>query len=98
MPGKTEIDIDYVADLARIELTEEEKEQFSAQLVEILNHFKSLREVDVSGIEPTAHPFPLYNVWGEDVVEPGFTTEEALANAPAQRENQIVVPKIVEDA
>ena len=98
MPDKTSIDIDYVATLARIELTDEEREQFSAQLVDILNYFERIKAVDVSGIEPTAHAFPLYNVWGEDKAEPGFSLEEALLNAPEHRDNQIVVPKVVEDA
>ena len=98
MPEKTSIDIDYVAALARIELTDEERQQFSAQLVDILNYFERIKAVDVSGIEPTAHAFPLYNVWGEDCAEPGFSPEEALLNAPELRDNQIVVPKVVEDA
>ncbi len=98
MPKEPTIDIDYVATLARIELSEEEKSRFSAQLADILTYFERLKAVDVSGIEPSAHAFPVYNVWQEDVVETGFTQEQALLNAPARRDGQIVVPKVVEDA
>ncbi len=92
------IDIDYVAKLARIELTDDEKTKFSSQLGDILKYFKKLNEVDVSGVEPMAHAFPVYNVWQEDTPEPGFTTEEALLNSPAIRNNHVVVPKVVGDA
>ena len=92
------MDIEYVAKLARISLTDEEKKKFSAQLGDVLENFEKLNAIDVSGIEPTAHAFPLYNVWQEDEPETGFTPEEALKNAPAQRANQVVVPKVVEDA
>lgn len=92
----TSIDIDYVAKLARIALTDEEKATFSAQLEDVLEHFKKLEAVDVSGVEPMAHAFPLVNVWQEDEPREAFTPEQALANAPKQRDNQIVVPKVVE--
>ncbi len=98
MSEETSIDIDYVATLARIELTDEEREQFSSQLEDILDYFERIKAVDVAGIEPTAHAFPIYNVWEEDVPEPGLSPDEALLNAPEQRGNQIVVPKVVEDA
>ncbi len=92
------IDIDYVAELARIRLTEAEKEQFSAQLADVLAYFEKLKAVDVDGIDPMAHPFESVNIWDED--EPGetFTPDDGLRNAPARRDNQIVVPKVVEDA
>ncbi len=93
-----QIDIDYVANLARIELTEEERQKFSAQLRQILEYFEKLGAVDVSGVEPTAHAFPVFNVWAEDKTEPGFTPQQALGNAPAQRNNQIVVPKVIDEA
>ena len=54
--------------------------------------------MNVEGIEPTAHAFPLYNVWQEDVPQTGFTPDEALKNAPAKRANQLIVPKVIEDA
>ena len=92
------IDIDYVANLARIELTDAEREKFSAQLGDVLKHFAKLNSVNVDGVEPTAHAFPVFNVLDDDEAEAGFTPEDALRNAPKQRENQVVVPKVVEDA
>lgn len=95
---QSEIDLDYVANLARISLTPQEKDRLSGQLEHILGYFQKLSEVDVDGVEPMAHAFALDNVWQEDEPVPGFTPEEALANAPAQRHQQIVVPKVVDDA
>ncbi len=92
------IDIDYVAKLARLDLSEEEKQTFTAQLGDILGYVDKLSDVDVSGVEPMAHAFPLENVLDEDEPREPLTVVEALRNAPAQRDNQIVVPKVVEDA
>jgi aspartyl-tRNA(Asn)/glutamyl-tRNA(Gln) amidotransferase subunit C len=96
--SQTAIDIDYVANLARLDLTPEEKARFTTQLGDILAYFEKLNAVDVAGVEPMAHAFPVFNVLDDDVEEPGFTVAEALRNAPAQRDNQILVPKVVEDA
>lgn len=93
---KTDLNIDHVANLARLALSPEEKAKFSTQLEDILGYIEHLKEVDVSGVEPTAHAFPLYNVWREDVAAPGLSVEQALQNAPAQRDNMICVPKVVE--
>ena len=57
---------------------------------------RQLEQVDVTGVEPTAHAFPLFNVWADDLAKPGLPVEAALRNAPAQRDNMIVVPKVVE--
>jgi len=92
------IDIDYVAKLARLDLSEEEKQTFTAQLEDILGYVDKLSDVDVSGVEPMAHAFPLENVLDEDEPREPLPVEEALRNAPAQRDNQVVVPKVVEDA
>jgi aspartyl-tRNA(Asn)/glutamyl-tRNA(Gln) amidotransferase subunit C len=96
MPSQTKIDIDYVANLARLALTGAEKETFARQLGDILGYVEKLSAVDVSGVEPTAHAFPVSNVWAEDVSRPGLPVEAALRNAPAQRDNMIVVPVVVE--
>jgi aspartyl-tRNA(Asn)/glutamyl-tRNA(Gln) amidotransferase subunit C len=96
MADTTDIDIDRVAQLARLALTPAEKEKFSRQLTEVLHHIRQLEQVDVSGVEPTAHAFPLYNVWAEDQSQPSLPVEAALRNAPAQRDNMIVVPKVME--
>jgi len=96
MAQPTELNIDHVANLARLALTPEEKATFSAQLRDVLAYIEQLKAVDVTGIEPTAHAFPLYNVWADDVPQPGLPVEAALRNAPAQRDHMIVVPKVVE--
>lgn len=98
MANTGEIDIEYVARLARIELTEAEKEMYSKQLGQILGYFKKLSEIDVSNVEPSAHAHAIYNVWREDVEGEAMSVEDALMNAPAKRDNQIVVPKVVDDA
>ncbi len=90
------IDIDYVANLARIALTDEEKTLFSGQLDQVLTYIEKLNTVDVSGVEPMAHAFALTNVWGEDKAVPPLPVEIALKNAPATRDNMVVVPKVVE--
>lgn len=96
MAQPTDLNIDHVADLARLALTPEEKATFSAQLGDVLAYIEQLKTVDVTGIEPTAHAFPLYNVWADDVPQPGLPVEAVLRNAPAQRDHMIVVPKVVE--
>ncbi len=96
MSQPTPLHIDHVAQLARLALTPEEKAAFSQQLGSILDYIEQLKEVDVSGVEPMAHAFPVYNVWGEDVPRAGLPVELALKNAPAQRDNMIVVPKVVD--
>lgn len=98
MANTGEIDIEYVARLARIELTEAEKEMYSKQLGQILGYFKKLSEIDVSNVEPSAHAHAIYNVWRGDVEGEAMSVEDALMNAPAKRDNQIVVPKVVDDA
>jgi aspartyl-tRNA(Asn)/glutamyl-tRNA(Gln) amidotransferase subunit C len=96
MAQPTELNIDHVANLARLALTPGEKATFAAQLGDVLAYIEQLKAVDVTGIEPTAHAFPLYNVWADDVPQPGLPVEAALRNAPAQRDHMIVVPKVVE--
>ncbi|MCS6243359.1 MAG: Asp-tRNA(Asn)/Glu-tRNA(Gln) amidotransferase subunit GatC [Opitutus sp.] len=96
MSAPAELNIDRIAQLARLALTPEEKLKFSAQLVDVLANIEKLSQVDVTGVEPTAHAFPVYNVWADDVAQPGLSVEDALRNAPAQRDHMIVVPKVVE--
>ncbi|HVM50836.1 MAG TPA: Asp-tRNA(Asn)/Glu-tRNA(Gln) amidotransferase subunit GatC [Candidatus Acidoferrum sp.] len=91
-----EIDVKYVAHLARLALTPEEERKIGAQLGNILGYIEKLKEVDVSGVEPTAHAFPLVNVTRADEVRPSLSNEEALRNAPAQANGLFIVPKIVE--
>lgn len=90
------IDVKYVAHLARLALSPEEEQTLGAQLGKILGYIEKLKEVDVTGVEPTAHAFPLVNVTRPDEVRPSLTQEEALRNAPAQANGLFIVPKIVE--
>jgi len=96
MPAPADLNIDRIAQLARLALTPEEKVKFAAQLVDVLANIEKLSQVDVSGVEPTAHAFPVYNVWADDVAQAGLSVADALRNAPAQRDHMIVVPKVVE--
>jgi aspartyl-tRNA(Asn)/glutamyl-tRNA(Gln) amidotransferase subunit C len=96
MSQPADLNIDRVAELSRLALTAEEKARFATQLGSVLGHIEQLAKVDVAGIEPTAHAFPLHNVWAADVAQPGLPVAAALRNAPAARDNMIVVPKVVE--
>ena len=91
-----QLNIDRVAQLARLALTPDEKAKFSQQLGDVLHHIEQLGKIDVSGVEPTAHAFPVENVWADDVAKPGLPVDAALKNAPAQRQHMVVVPKVVE--
>ena len=90
------IDIDYVASLARLALSPEEKATFARQLGDVLAYIEKLKQAEVSGVEPTAHAFDVHNVWAADVPAPGLAVEDVLRNAPASRDNMISVPKVVE--
>ena len=91
-----EIDVKYVAHLARLSLTPDEEQRFGAQLGNVLGYIDKLKEVDVTGVEPTAHAFPLVNVTRPDEVRPSISNEDALRNAPAKANGLFIVPKIVE--
>lgn len=96
MSSVPQLNIDHVAKLARLALSPEEKAKFAQQLGDVLHHIEQLGKVDVTGVEPTAHAFAVYNVWQDDVARPGLPVDQALRNAPAQRDNMITVPKVVE--
>ncbi len=91
-----EIDVKYVAFLARLQLTEAEEAKFGSQLNQVLTYIEQLKEVDVRQIEPTAHAIPLVNVTRPDEVKPSMPHADALRNAPAQANGLFMVPKIVE--
>ena len=90
------MNVHHVAHLARLELSPAEAAAFQAQLQQVLDYVEKLKEVEVAGVEPTAHPFPLENVTRPDVVQESLPHAEALRNAPARGEGLFVVPKIVE--
>jgi aspartyl-tRNA(Asn)/glutamyl-tRNA(Gln) amidotransferase subunit C len=91
-----EIDVKYVAHLARLNLSSDEKEKFGSQLGQILGYIEKLNQLDVSQVEPMAHAVPLINVTRQDEIRPSMTNEEALSNAPAKANGLFMVPKIVE--
>ena len=92
----SDFDVKYVAHLARIALTPEEEQKLGAQLGQILGYIEKLKELDVTGVEPTAHAIPLVNVTRPDEVRPSLSHEDALRNAPATANGLFMVPKIVE--
>ena len=91
-----EMDLSRAVKLARIELTPEEERRLAPQLSEVLKYIEKLNELDVSGVEPTAHATPLSNVMREDEPRDSLSQEDALRNAPKAANGLFVVPKIVE--
>ncbi len=91
-----ELDVSYVARLARLDLSPEEIAEYQTQLSEVLKFADALGQVDVSGVEPTAHASAVFNVFRADVEQPSFTPAEALANAPRQANDLFVVTKVID--
>jgi aspartyl-tRNA(Asn)/glutamyl-tRNA(Gln) amidotransferase subunit C len=91
-----EIDVKYVAHLARISLTPDEEEKLAVQLGGILGYIEKLKELDVTNVEPMAHAVPMVNVTRADELCPSLPHEDALRNAPKQANGLFIVPKIVE--
>lgn len=98
MQESSGVDIDKLARLSRIKLTDKEKTALSAQVADILGFFQKLQDVDVEGIAPMAHPFEAAAPLREDVPATPWEPGRALLNAPASRENQVCVPKVIDDA
>src|SRR6476661_165345 len=96
MSGSEQIDVAYVAQLARMNLTPAEKQLFQKQLSDVLHYIEKLREVDVSQVEAATHAIPVFNVFRDDTSGDCFTAQEALANAPRKANNLFIVPKVVE--
>lgn len=92
----TEFDIQYVAHLARLQLTPDEEKKLAAQLGGILDYIEKLKELDVTNVEPTAHAVPMVNVTRPDEIRPSLPHDDALRNAPARANGLFIVPKIVE--
>lgn len=91
-----QFDVRYTAQLARLNLSEEEIAKFQAQLGHVLEYVEKLGAVDVTGVEPMAHAFPVNNVFRADEPRSWFTAEEALANAPRSANGLFSVPKVIE--
>jgi aspartyl-tRNA(Asn)/glutamyl-tRNA(Gln) amidotransferase subunit C len=96
MPQTSELDVAYVAKLARLNLTGAETQLFQRQLGDVLKYAEKLREVDVSHVEAAAHVVPIFNVFREDEPRDWFTAEEALSNAPRKANGLFIVTKVVE--
>jgi aspartyl-tRNA(Asn)/glutamyl-tRNA(Gln) amidotransferase subunit C len=90
-------DVEHVARLARLSLSDAERERMREQLSGILAYIDTLRELDTDGVEPTSHAVPLVNVMRDDEVRPGLPREEMLANAPDPAGDLFRVPRIIED-
>ena len=88
--------IEYVGILAKLELSDEEKEQAKKDMGNMLNYIDMLNDLDTAGVEPMSHVFPVHNVFREDVVENTDEREKILANAPAAKEGAFKVPRTVE--
>lgn len=88
-------DVEKIAELARLKLTENEKEKMTGQLNMILDYMEKLNELDTSMIEPLAHTQELVNVFREDTVQPSLPAEKALENAPERTDQYFKVPKVI---
>lgn len=88
-------EVDHVALLARLSLSQEEKQTFAKQLSSILDYADSLNQLDTQGVEPLTHILPMHNVFRADEIRPSMPREDIIANAPLAEEGQYKVPKII---
>jgi aspartyl-tRNA(Asn)/glutamyl-tRNA(Gln) amidotransferase subunit C len=93
----TREDVAHVAELARLELTAAEREQFIVQLNHILTYIDKLNELDTTEVEPTSHVIPMSNVVCDDEVRPSLAREAVLQNAPEESHFFFKVPRIIEE-
>ncbi len=93
----TREDVEHVAELARLELTAAEKQQFIAQLNDILTYIDKLNELDTADVEPTSQVIPMKNVFRDDEVRPSLDRTEVLRNAPEEAHFFFKVPRIIEE-
>lgn len=89
--------VDHVARLARLDLSDEERERMGAELGHILEHAAKIQELDLDDVEPTSHAIPIRNVMRPDEVRPSLSQDEALAGAPEAIEGRFKVPRILEE-
>jgi aspartyl-tRNA(Asn)/glutamyl-tRNA(Gln) amidotransferase subunit C len=90
-------DVEHVARLARLRLTDDELDRYQAQLTVILEEADKIKRLPTEGVPPTAHAVPMANVWREDVPGPCLTQAEALSTAPEVEQDRFKVPRIIED-
>jgi len=93
----TRVEVEHVARLARLELSEDEKERMTAQLDSILGYVDKLNTLDTSQVDPTTTVIPMVSVMRDDVARPSLDRETALANAPDREDVFFRVPRIIED-
>jgi aspartyl-tRNA(Asn)/glutamyl-tRNA(Gln) amidotransferase subunit C len=91
----TRADVEHVAQLARLALTEDEIEALTEELGAIVEYAAQVSALDTSDVPPTAHPFPVVNVFRPDVARPGLPRDEVLAAAPEAQEQRFRVPRIL---
>ena len=91
-------EVAHVANLARLQLTDDELDHFTEQLAAVLNHARDVEALDTSDVEPTAHPYPLANVFRPDEVGPTLDRDEVFAQAPAAENGQFRVPPVLGEA
>jgi aspartyl-tRNA(Asn)/glutamyl-tRNA(Gln) amidotransferase subunit C len=90
------VEVERIASLARLSVTDEEAERLAAELDSFLGYIETLRELDTSQIEPTSHPIPLPTPMREDLAEAPIDAELAVANAPESAESAFLVPKVID--
>jgi aspartyl-tRNA(Asn)/glutamyl-tRNA(Gln) amidotransferase subunit C len=93
----TKKDVEKIAELARLKFTDEELENFTPQMNEILSYMDKLNELDTENVKPLSHPVEQTNVFREDELKPSISTEDALKNAPAKDDHHFRVPKVIGD-
>jgi aspartyl-tRNA(Asn)/glutamyl-tRNA(Gln) amidotransferase subunit C len=94
----TRADVEHVARLARLALSDTEIDALTTDLGAILDHAAEVSALDTAGVEPTAHPLPMVNVLRPDVARPGISRDEVLAAAPAAEDGRFRVPRILGEA
>ena len=93
----TKKDVEKIAELARLKFTDEDLENFTPQMNEILSYMDKLNELDTENVKPLSHPVEQINVFREDELKPSISTEDALKNAPDKNEHHFKVPKVIGD-
>ena len=93
----TKKDVEKIAELARLKFTDEDLENFTPQMNEILSYMDKLNELDTENVKPLSHPVEQTNVFREDELKPSISTEDALKNAPSKDEHHFKVPKVIGD-
>lgn len=93
----TKKDVEKIAELAKLKFSDEELENFTPQMNEILSYMDKLNELDTENVKPLSHPVEQINVFREDELKSSVSTEEALKNAPDKTDNHFKVPKVIGD-